>query len=480
MPHRTHRRSSIALLLLAVLLLTQAPPAARAVEPPSPRLFASQDHVTIRRAGRRVYLGALPVWVASRGGAFELHAWRDDYESPLELAQHDAETGAVLRTLSPDLLEEWAGLRDFFRFRVNDEDGHTVLTVSATFCPASYERQRLGDEGPVQPVYPTFCSFSPFTRGTVWGIEHQWAISAFESYGAPSVNLEDGEYSVRVAIARPFVEALGVAPEDRAVDIDVTLKPRRRGGGIIEARRRMPAEAAESASVPDVTDPDPGTVPDLIALPSFSFETYRRGGRDYLAFAATEWNEGPSPLVVEGFRRQNEDIMDAYQYFYVDDEPVARANVGTLEFHRGQGHRHWHFEEFTEYTLLDAERNEAVVSGKQSWCLAPTDAIDLTVPGADWGAETGFGSACGYEGSLWVREHLEAGWGDTYYQFADDQAFDITGVPNGRYFVQTEVNPTGLLYEESTDNNIELRRIRLRGRPGDRRVIVLPWHGIEG
>jgi hypothetical protein len=59
------------------------------------------------------------------------------------------------------------------------------------------------------------------------------------------------------------------------------------------------------------------------------------------------------------------------------------------------------------------------------------------------------------------------------------QAFDITGLPNGRYFIRVHVNPTGSMLEGSSDNNVEDRVIRIRGRAGSRYVVVPPWHGID-
>jgi hypothetical protein len=41
------------------------------------------------------------------------------------------------------------------------------------------------------------------------------------------------------------------------------------------------------------------------------------------------------------------------------------------------------------------------------------------------------------------------------------------------------VNPTGSIVEGSADNNVQDRLVKLRGRPGARRVIVPPWHGID-
>jgi hypothetical protein len=71
------------------------------------------------------------------------------------------------------------------------------------------------------------------------------------------------------------------------------------------------------------------------------------------------------------------------------------------------------------------------------------------------------------------------GWGDTYFQYVAGQSFDITDLPNGRYYVQFEANPTGSMIETTQDNNSSVRRIVLRGTPGHRHVIVPPYMGID-
>ena len=94
-------------------------------------------------------------------------------------------------------------------------------------------------------------------------------------------------------------------------------------------------------SAPTDTDPDPDTVPDLVALPAYGIrvESYKR--HEWLTFGANVWNAGPAPLVVEGFRQEGEDLMDAFQYFTQDGEVVGRASVGGFEYDRHDDHQHW-------------------------------------------------------------------------------------------------------------------------------------------
>ena len=58
-----------------------------------------------------------------------------------------------------------------------------------------------------------------------------------------------------------------------------------------------------------------GPRPDLRALPAWGImvtgpDEADEGGGQQLAFSATVWNAGPSPLVVEGFRRSGTNLMD--------------------------------------------------------------------------------------------------------------------------------------------------------------------------
>jgi len=472
-PRRTF--ASFVLLLASLTVLAGMPPAA-AVDPPKVRLFAATTTVTVERDRRNFVFVDPGIWVASVGGGFELRATRADYDSPVTLVQTDPTTGAILRTLPVELLRGWSGLKDFLHLSVRDAHGTLLTRESFDFCPNTYYRARLDDEGPVNSAYPYICGGNPFTRGMVWGIDDHWAVTAMSDFGL-GFNAPRRNYSLRVWVDPQWVEALGLEPHESEARVRIEVFDR----GTIPARaeRTVASPYAPGPRVPTTTTPDPEGLPDLVALPAWGITTYHRRGRDYLAFNATEWNAGPGTLVVEGFREVDQDVMDAYQYFHVDGVPVGRAPVGQLEFHRS--HTHWHFEEFTQYSMLDASSGEIAISGKQSWCLANTDAIDLAVPNANWNAFFGgdLFSMCGGPGAIWIREVLDVGWGDTYGQFIPGQAFDITDLPNGEYYIRTEVNPTGLLFEGTTANNIQDRLIELHGDPGDRGASVPPWHGID-
>lgn len=450
---------------------------AGAVALPSVRMFAATNEVTVDRFGEEPVFLDLPIWIASVDGAFELRVSRPDYSTPVGIVQTNAATGATLRDLPDDVLDGFSGLAQFLRVKIRDRDGRGVFDQLSTFCPNGYDIQRVNDQGPQEPGYPQVCGGIPLTRGTVFGIDHGWAVNPFSFFGVVA-DLRAGRYTVTVSITDRYVDLFAIPAADRRVTITMRVK---NVEGFEEPRPFPPSEPQQqSEGVPDVTNPDPDTLPDITTLPAFGFFPYKERGRDYLSFAVNEWNEGPQPLVVEGFREPGQNAMNAYQYFYENGEPVGRAPAGFLEYHSGGGHDHYHFLQFVEYTLLDGEKHQVRKSGKQAWCLVPTDAIDLTVPGANWRPDQiGLGTACGGRNSIWIRETIPVGWGDTYVQAVQEEAFDITGLPNGRYFVRVHVNPAGLLHETDTSNNTVLRRIRLRGTRGERRVVVPLWHGID-
>jgi hypothetical protein len=477
-------RLIVASVLLAVLAALAWPSAAPAQSTaPSLRLVGPAANVTLYRFKDRVWLD-VGAWVASTGGDFELRVARPDYDSPVGLVQVDSGTGEVLRNLPEAFLDGWRGLDDFVEVALTGSAGMKVAGRSFTFCPNTWGRQRVDDSGPELPRYPTVCgAYSPFTKGMVWGIDAGWAASALGDgdFGSRRMRVpRAGKFAMTVRVAERYRELLEISAEDGEVSFPVTIKNVRRTGVIGIPSRRGERAAAPDASVPDVTDPDPATLPDLVALPLWGMTAFPRKKGDFLAFAATPWNAGPAPLVVEGFRRPGEEIMDAYQYFRdAEGTVVGRAPVGDMRYHAHPAHDHWHFLQFARFTLHDASDMEVVRSRKQAYCLAPTDPIDLTVERASWGPGSDLSTECGDRSALWVREVLEAGWGDTYFQFMPGQSFNITNLPNGWYYARVHVNPLGSLYEADTSNNIESRLLHLGGRPGARRVLVVPWHGID-
>lgn len=453
---------------------------------PSLRLVASDDAIVVMRHRGEGSSFPLGLFVASPDGDFELHASRPDYDSPTGLEQW-IDGGATKVALDPTLLTGWGSLNDFLHITMTDENTTEVANTTLPFCVSNGDRQRTDDTGPLNPRFPVGgCYDNPFMLGNVMGIDQGWATNVLPQWGWSIGNdLKDGTYTLQADVMPTYVDLFSFPLNQDSATISVTIETVAKKTPLDHAA--TPAPAKPSAAVPDTTTPDPSTVPDLVPLPSYGIWISERGRAghpsEWLGFGADVWNKGPAPLVVEGYRQPGEATMDAFQYFTdATDTQVARADVGTMEYDARSGHQHWHLSQFAKYELLDESLNNIVLSQKEAFCLFPTDAIDLTLPRADWDAGnwgTGLDTACGQAGAIWIREVLEAGWGDTYMQYRPGQSFDITDLPNGKYFIRVTANPDGMVYEADMTNNVSLRRVIIRGAPGHRYVRVPAWHGID-
>jgi hypothetical protein len=318
----------------------------------------------------------------------------------------------------------------------------------------------------------------------VQGIQAGWSAPLLggDERGGGGVRLEKGTYDVTVSIAPAYATALQIPASDATRTVRVRVKRVREddhgdGGGhppvepVGRGEGLLARPAAQEPTGPQLEEVE-GPVPNLKSLPAWGINMARNG--NFLRFAATVWNAGNSPLVVDGFRVEGQELMDAYQYFFDGDgNQTGYQKVGSFEYDDKETHEHWHFRDFARYSLLRADKTTAAVSKKESFCLANTDSIDQTVPNADWNPEnTDLSTDCGQPGSLSLREVLASGWGDTYAQFRAGQSFNLKDLPNGTYYIATIANPAHRLIESSTDDNVSLRKIYISGKEGARKVRV--------
>lgn len=507
-------RRAVAVAVSALVLISGAAVAEAAPGPPgalpSLRLFGSERVATDSQGELRFGFMDLGLWVSASGGSFQLDVRRPNY-GPWVTSQVDPTTGQPLRRVPPRLVNPLAGLDRFLNVRVVNARGRVVLQRIVAFCPGN-ESARVDGTGPMNPTYEAGCRVGsfPFVRGTVWGIDAGWAAPVAPGPTAPvpvgavkslppcpytrhfpgAINLKPGRYTATVTIADAYRRLLAIPARDAVVTVQLRVTP-----------TRVPRKPPHGCGVPvplrpgghrvvaaSVSQPDPATMPNLAALPAWAIrlrEDHRH--HDLLMFNATIWNAGPAPFTIEGYRRAASSAMQAFEYFYDSaGDVVGRAPAGTMSYDNRDGHHHWHVRQLATYTLIGAS-GRVIHSQKQSFCIAPTDQVDLTLPGAalnpnEFGGLGFAGGACDlYDpAAIWIREQLPVGWGDTYQQYVAGQAFDVTHLPNGNYRIEVRVNPLGVLHETSTSDDQAFRAIRITGSRNARRVAVAPWHGING
>lgn len=446
---------------------------------PALTVEARRDVVRVERHGRFVY-PRLRVKALAGDTPFEVWAERSSYRHPIEatrVVRHGR--GKHHQRLPDGAVTNWRGLEDFTRLVVRRPGGRKVVDRTLRFCPLS--ARRTESSAPRSP-YPRWCGGMRWTLGMVWGVQSGWEAPLADSV---RLRLPVGRYRVRVAVTKPYREALRIPRRKAAATVSLRVRP----GGDAARTRSAELTGGDRTPVPRPADVEPthaGTVPgkrfrpDLRALPAWNIGTRAGRVKDFLTFNANVWNAGPAPLVVDGFREDGETRMDAYQNFYDDHrDQVGVVRTGEMIWDERHGHGHWHFTDFARYRLLRADGERAVRSHKQSFCLVPTDAIDYTVKNADWRPGSGdLHTMCGHSASdRSLRQVMQVGSGDTYSQWRAGQAFDVTRLPNGTYYVEIRANPEGRLYEKDTRNNVTLRKVRLGGERGSRTVTVFPFKG---
>jgi hypothetical protein len=414
-----------------------------------------------------------------------------------------------------------AGLKAFTRITVTDAAGATVLDQDSDWCPNTWQPTRARPDAPDASPYPQACGSgsgeNPFVLGNVWGLQAGWSAPASAGRDGTATDLPVGSYRATVAVNPVYRDFFKIPAGEATVTLALTVvdapagrpdaavkgpdagprkdghaehgtegDPNRQVSAYLPELRpaaRRPESIADSATAASAPK---GPRPDLRALPAWNVKLgpapEQPDGRSYLSFAATVWNGGTSPLLVDGFRRTGTELMDAYQYFYdASGKQVGSAPAGTMEWDKRPGHMHWHFTDFAQYRLLGADKALVVKSGKEAFCLANTDAVDFTVPNAKWRpGNTDLGTSCGQNTSVATRQVLDIGNGDTYDQSLPGQSFDVTDLPNGTYYIEVAANPYNKLAEVSTTNNTSLREVVLGGTPDARTLTVPPYQGIVG
>ncbi|MFI5492709.1 lysyl oxidase family protein [Actinoplanes sp. NPDC051859] len=468
-----------------------------------------------------IYLD-LGIHVIAGKHPFEIRATRASYAKPIKARQYVVKNGKRTAVNLPiGMVLGWNGLKDFTTVSIRNSTGTEVASYSTDFCPNSWNSARTRRDAPAQNPYPRGCAGgNPFHLGAVWGIQAGWNAEVNANPQTQILDLPDGQYQATVAL-NPRYRAQFKIPEQNATQtVGLTVRTADDGGVVgagltkarLEAARagantapravaaahaehagqgdpatqiaayqpgfRPPAKAPKAVPLSRVAK---GPRPDLRSLPAWGISLAQEEGRWNVNFGATVWNAGTSPLLVDGFRRTGSELMDAYQYFFdTKGKEVASVKAGTMEWDARDGHRHWHFTDFAQYNLLSADKQLAVRSGKEAFCLANTDAVDYTIPGAKWRPDnTDLSSSCGQNTAVAVREVLDVGSGDTYTQARPGQSFDVTDLPNGSYWIEVKANPVGTLTELSTKNNSAFREIRLGGTAEARTLEIPTVYGLD-
>lgn len=479
-PRRPHRRHCTAAFAAAALAATTLGPAGAvsAAQPtgrPTPgiRLVVGEQRIEVDRIGAEPQLFLNDIaFLESTHGAFELDVRRTAHGVTIRQVRRSGARATVVRTIRPaGPVSMVDGLPKFLTLTLRTTSGAVLQREQVSYCPApGIDAQRVSPNSAAQSRFPQTCG-DALTQVIPWGIDAGWASGISTGMTVPATTAPDGTYRLQVAITPSYARQFRLSKAASTKTLTVQL---------VTVSAPPPAEGSNGqSSGASTTVPVRGRhtelLPDLVALPAHDLSMQNdASGASVLGFAGSFWNGGPGSLDVEGFRQGARPTMQARQYIDRPGKAPKSVVIGHFEFDTRPGHHHWHLEDVVTYALLNHDATQTVRSAKQSFCIAPTDPVNLLRPGAVWvpGA-TSLASACPTEQGLWLRESLPVGWGDTYFQTVAGQAFDVTTLPNGTYYLRVRANPAGRIHEVRHSNDTSYLRISLGGSAGDRTVSVM-------
>jgi hypothetical protein len=235
----------------------------------------------------------------------------------------------------------------------------------------------------------------------------------------------------------------------------------------------VPALILGGAAIFAATRPDDADTADIVAYPDLQareplrlrLSTQRTDNKELLRFETIIWNSGAGPLEVRPENREDDASTYAFQRLYTwgkDGEIVfvREATVGSFAFH--PEHKHWHLGDFADYELHsvadDGSVGDEIVaqSDKISFCLLDDEEIDLDMERSPQEAYYG---KCRQD----AIQGISVGWGDSYESFLPGQSIDISGVPDGEYWLVFDIDPDNLLEESDEDNNTSAVKLKLSG-----------------
>ena len=208
----------------------------------------------------------------------------------------------------------------------------------------------------------------------------------------------------------------------------------------------------------DATPAPPGSIVDLLPdilsrtndLYDYDFVTNIVPGRTHLRFSNATANIGLGKLYLYGVLPDNGDgTQDVRQRVWRTDHTFFDHDAGAFVYHPAHGHVH--FEDWAIYRLRAVTAGggvgSIVVEGtKTSFCILDGLVHDPSLPGFSSNPEF---VSCGFG-----VQGLSVGWADIYTKNLEGQNLDITDVPAGQYWLESEADPLNHILETDETNNI--------------------------
>ena len=206
-------------------------------------------------------------------------------------------------------------------------------------------------------------------------------------------------------------------------------------------------------------------LPDLAPKPQLNVTTGKIDGKWHIYFSTIIVNVGESDFVLRAIR--DGDMWSVEQGIpYSGGGAKIVPTTATLVW-GGDGHDHWHVARVATTRLVRLDENGRPTKGpgrvdtKVGFCF-----YDHTHELKRGPQEPVFSvHSCGDEHDTLIGVGLSPGWNDTYRQSLPGQTIDVSGIPDGKYRLWTDIDEQGWFREASRKNNRTWLDIELRMTP---------------
>ena len=218
-------------------------------------------------------------------------------------------------------------------------------------------------------------------------------------------------------------------------------------------------------------------LPDIITNPAPLMDTDIvsdvEPGRIHLLLSNATPNIGDGPLEVYGVEPKDHDdgaeTQPVMQRIYRSDGSFYDREAGLFEHH--PTHHHTHLQDWSRYRIREILPNDGVgdvvaEGDKTSFCLLDSRAYDKNLPGAP--ASPVFRHCDdGTQG-------ISVGYEDLYDKSLPEQWIDITDVPDGEYWLESEADAGNVILEKDETNNVARVKVVIdKGDAGPNPVGIL-------
>ncbi|MDZ4859085.1 MAG: lysyl oxidase family protein [Candidatus Hydrogenedentes bacterium] len=212
--------------------------------------------------------------------------------------------------------------------------------------------------------------------------------------------------------------------------------------------------AGTSALAQPVTDLLPDMIIDPGFLSDYEIRSDIKPGKTHIAFSNATANIGDGPIHIFGVKpkekHEHEELTQAVkQRIFRSDGSHFNRKAGAFLYH--PSHNHTHFEGWAMYRLREVLPGEGVgeivgTSKKTSFCLVDSFQYDPNLPNSP---NDPVYAVCDDR-----AQGISVGYEDVYDKSIPGQWIDITGLPDGEYWLESDVDPDDNVLEKDETNNI--------------------------